>query len=418
MLSMPRATVMRTVLCGGALVLTLASCQREQQDSLDPDLTRIFGNGYQDASPVICRVGDLEITQAEMERRYDELPQGLRSRYSGPDWERRFLRYMIDEALLVQEAFKRKLHRDPVVAQHLISQRRATLKMALTEMNLLAGKKPTEEQIRQHFELNKEKYLREGQMHARVIICPTRDVAYRAYNTVRMEPGDDAVFTRAVATFSVNLETVKQAGDLGWFTRQGFIPAMPYGQEFADTIWDWETGLHEPVLINGQWHVVEILDKTYERPLSLQEARDLVIKDLEPLLRDEEIAAFLREARKSTPIEYFGAYQLGQGHSDKELFDRARIASTPEQKIDLYNLILEDYPESDYTAATLFLLGNLYLDVWGDYPLAGRYFGRLCREYPESEYYADARYIMDNMRRPDFVKPQSVEDLKQKSGEQ
>ncbi|MFH1842701.1 MAG: peptidyl-prolyl cis-trans isomerase [bacterium] len=414
MITSRRFTLPAALLLLGVLAVCGTSCRQEtEQSSGLPDWSGIFGNGYADHSPVICRVGDLEITQNDMDRRYEELPPALMSRFSGQGWEMRFLRYMVEEALLTQEAVNRKLFLEPGVSQRLISQYRTALKAALRDHYLMEGFEPTEEQIVTYYEQNQADYRREGKIHARHIPCQSREAAQDAYNQImELEAEEPNVFIRLVASFSTNQKSAVQAGDLGWFTVQGFIPALTYGEAFATTIWDWPIDVHPPVEIGGEWHVIEILDKDFDRPMALEEARDRVLSDLVPVLQEELVEEWLRATKLATDIEYFGDFRPGGGLTDRELFERAWYANTPEQKIDIYKLLIEDYPDSEWTDDALFMIANVYMDTWSDVRLTSRYLNRLVKDYPESELYDDAVYIRDNLNSPSFRKPVDIDDLR------
>jgi len=401
-------------LLSAALLATLAvvplACGRQGAGEAggDPDLGRLYGTGFKDNTPVMCRVGDTEITRGDFDRRYRELPDNLKARFSGEGWEKRFLRYMVDETLLAQEAVRRRLYRDPEVSQALIADRRAILVNAFRDRELIKDLAPTEDQIKQYFERNRAAYVMQGTVQARHIQARDRQSAFAAYDALRQ----GRPFATVVALASVNEMSSKLAGDLGWFNKGGYIPAIPYGKQFSETVWDWPIGLHEPVQINGDWHVVEILRREQERPLTLAEARDRVISELTPLVKQQRLSEFLRQAKRDARVEYFGAYQPGQGRSPVELLRAAQLAKTPEQQIDILQMILEDYPESDAVDDALFLLANVYLDAWSDVPFASQVLDRLVTEHPESEYREQAQYLLDNLGNPDFLRPKSLEDLR------
>ena len=395
------------------LALVAASCEEQRQDAAGPARDRaVFGTGYIDQSPVIAKVGELKITQQDLDLRYEELPPDIRKRFDGEGWEFRFLRYMVDEALLVQEAERRRLELDPRVSQMLISQRRHVLKSAMRDYELMKDKEPTEEDLREYFELNRDKYQREGFLHVRHIACQSREAANACYDQIRQNPGDERTWGMMVAQYSTNYESAKQMGDLGWFSREGFLPAMPYGKDFARAIWDWKLGLHEPALIGGEWHVIDVLERELERPLTFAEARDRVVQDFLPDWQRLQADELLREVKGSTPIEYFGAYRPGDGKTPKELFERAWYAGTPDQKLDYYGLLVQDFPEDELADDALFMMANIHLDTWSDVPIANRLLLRLVNEYPHSELYDDAQYMLEHMRDPNFRKPRSIEDLK------
>lgn len=398
-----------------ALAVVPLACGRQGGGAAggDPDLGRLYGTGFKDNTPVMCRVGNVEITRGDFDRRFQELPDNLKARFSGEGWERRFLRYMIDETLLAQEAIRRRLDRDPQVAQALIADRRSILVNAFRDRELIKDLAPSEDQIKQYFERNHSAYVMQGTLQARHVQARDRQSAFAAYDALRQ----GRPFPTVVALGSVNEMSSKLAGDLGWFNKGGYIPAIPYGKQFSETVWDWPIGLHEPVQINGDWHVVEILRREQERPLTLEEARDRVISELTPLVKQQRLDEFLRQAKRDARIEYLGANRPGQGRSPVELLRAAQLAKTPEQQIDILQMILEDYPESDAVDDALFLLANVYLDAWADVPFASQVLDRLVTEHPESEYREQAQYLLENLGNPNFLRPTSLEDLR-KAAEQ
>ena len=395
----------------------LSSCQRPGSGAggAEPDLKRIFGNGFQDASPVLAKVGNLEISRNDFDRRFAELSEKEKKQYTGEGWERRFLRFMTDEALLYKEAQKRNLARDPEIGQILISNQRYVLVNALRERSLGKEAKPTDQELRAYFERNLASFKVLGTLQARHIQCRDRQTAWDAYRAIRAATNPDFEFPRQVGKHSVNAESAKQSGALGWFNKGGFIPAIPYAARFTEAIWDWPMGLHEPVEINGDWHVVELLRREPERTLSFAEARDQVLNALLPMAKQQHIDTFLRQARRAASIEYFGEYAPGRGMNPRDLIRLAQLAPTPEEKLDILTQVLDEFPDSEYVDDAMFLTANVYLDAWADIPFASNYLDELVREHPDSEYVEQARYLLDNMTKPNFGQPRSDAD-RQRSG--
>ncbi len=398
------------------LSCTLFSCQRPGAGGADPDFRRIFGNGFKDVSPVLAKVGDLEISRNDFDRRLAELPEKTRKQYTGEGWEKRFLRFMTDEALLYQEAQKRNIARDPEIGGMLISTQRHILINALRERSLANEAKPTEQELRSYFERTRDSFKVMGALQAQHIQCRDRQTAWEAYRAIRAAVNPAAEFPRQVAKHSVNMVSAKQAGELGWFNKGGFIQAIPSAARFTEVIWDWPMGLHEPVEINGDWHVVELTRRTAERTLTFEEARDQVLNALMPIAKEKHLEGFLRQARRAANIEYFGEYAPGGGMNPRDLVRLAQLAPTPEEKLDILKQVIEEYPESDYVDDALFLAANVYLDAWSNIPFAANYLDDLVREYPDSEYVEQARYLLDNLHKPNFGQPSSASDLQRSGG--
>jgi peptidyl-prolyl cis-trans isomerase C len=411
-----RFTVLTTLAL--ASVVLVACNGASQSDAAKTQSARLeariqgayFGDGTHDPSEIIAEVDGYKITQRMLDIRFEELPKEEKARYQGEDGKRLLARQMVDDLLKAREAERRKLEKLPEAARVLIAQRRITLDTALTN-DLIAGKKPTVEEIRAYYDANKDKYVRLGTMHAAHIECATEAEAKAAYNEAKQE---GAQFARVVAKYSRNEESKKNGGDLGWFNKGGFVPQMPESRLFTTAIWGFEKGLNPPIEIAGKWHVINVYDRQYDRPQSLEEAYDAVVRDMMPSYQNGIVKAWVDDARASAKIEYFGDYRPGKGRTARELLDRAMNLKDPQQKIDLYQLIVEDYPDDELADDALFLAANEALDTWGDRPQASHLLGALLKKYPGSEYAADAKYIIDNMARPGFTKPRSIEDLRAK----
>jgi hypothetical protein len=398
------------------LSCTLSSCQKPGAGGSEPDFKRIFGNGFKDVSPVLAKVGDLEISRNDFDRRLAELPEKTRKQYVGEGWEKRFLRFMTDEALLYQEAQKRNLARDPEIGGMLIATQRHILINALRERSLAKEAIPTDQELRSYFELTRASFEVMGSLQAQHIQCRDRQSAWEAYRAIRAAVNPAAEFPRQVAKHSTNKVSAKQAGELGWFNKGGFIQAIPYAQRFTEVVWDWPMGLHEPVEINGDWHVVELTRRNAGRTLSFEEARDQVRIALLPIAKNKHIENFLRQARRAANIEYFGEYAPGGGVNPRDLIRLAQVAPTPEEKLEIFKQVLEEFPESDSVDDALFLAANVYLDAFSDLPFAANYLDDLIREHPDSEYVDQARFLLENLTKPNFGQPRSAAELQRSGG--
>jgi TolA-binding protein len=145
--------------------------------------------------------------------------------------------------------------------------------------------------------------------------------------------------------------------------------------------------------------------------MTLEEAEFRVKQEMMPSFQDEIKKTFYAEQLGTVGVTYFGRYRPGEGKSDRELFERAFHAKDPSRKQALYELLIEDYPESELVEDSLFMLGDLAFEGLQDIRLAEKYFRRLLTEFPDSEYADDARYILDNLHNPRLRTPTSSEEL-------
>jgi len=402
---LPRALAVSVLV---AAVLGLSSCQQEVSNEASPG--HVYGNGFKDLSPVICRVGDHEITQQDLDMRYKELPQRLQSKFTGKNWERRFLHFMADEIVMYDEAMRRELNQDPVVQQQIITMYRQMMIDAFKVLEVYSDLQPNETEINQYYDQFMHNYVAEGALRLRHIECLDRASAEEAYDALH-GTGLDAQFPYVVAKYSRNIKTAADGGDLGWVNEGGLVRYVQDGKELSQKVWGWELGIHEPVQIGGRWHVIELLQRRNPRQMSVSEVRGQIINDIMPTLQQAVLEERLAEVRSASTIEYLGDYAPGNGRSAEELFQYGVMVNNPEKQIDLFDLIIEDFPDSEYAAKSLFMQANVQLDNWGDVRRARYCLRMLVKEHPDSELRDQAEYMLENMTKMDFTAPKSIEEL-------
>lgn len=399
------------ILSIGAGLFLLASCQKGTETPENFQWQPLFGNGLHDSSPVVATVGDLKITQLDLDLRYDELPPKLKRNYQGEEGQRLLLKEMVEQSLMVMGAVETGLYNDEAVARTLISQRRNTLDSAMRNIGLLKDNQPSEEEIRDFFDKNREQFRQEAMTMARHVECLTKAAADQAYSRL-MKGGLENDFAHVVHDFSKNLETGKNSGELGWFNKGGFVPFIANSDQFTDIAADLERGLHPPFRVGDRWHVVEIINKEYGRPMTYKEAREQVVKAMMPGHQDKIIKDYLREARQRHQVTLQGTFAPGKGMSPETIFARGMALADPQAKLDMFALVVTDFPDNEKADDALFMSAMVALDTWQDRRVAEGFLTRLLEEYPDSELAEDARFLRENLYNPKALSPSSIEELR------
>ncbi len=405
-------SALRRILPLAALLLPvlLVACQeggKQEKFAWQP----LFGDNFKDTTPVVARVAGVEITEQDIDLRLDEMPPNLKSRYSGAEGRRLLLKDMVNQVLMVRGAVDLELYNQREVARTLISQRRSTLDLSMSSIGLLEKAQPTEEDLREFFATNRSRYRQLATVLARHIECDKRADAQAAYERL-LRGGPKDTFPYVVADYSVNPVTRLKSGELGWFNPGGFVPDVTDGQRFTTVAFGLKDGLNPPVEIDGRWHVIEIMRRENERPMTFAEARDQVRQELLPGFQEGVIQDYLRQARVTYPVETFGAYAPGGGLTAEQIFARAMTLPDGENKVELFMLIVSDFPGSDRVDDALFMAAQVYLDLWGDTRSAGRCLKDLTTQFPQSELVDDATYLLENLDNPSALLPQSIEELR------
>ena len=405
-------SVLRRILPIAALLLPLllAACQggdKQKEFQWQP----LFGDNFTDTTPVVARVAGVEITEQDIDLRLDELPPNVKSRYNGAEGRRLLLKDMINQVLMARGAVDLKLYNQREVARTLISQRRSTLDLAMRGVGLLEKAQPAEEDLQAFFAANRARYRQLGSVMAQHIECRNRTDAQAAYDRLLRGEFKDK-FPYVVADYSVNETTRKNGGELGWFNEGGFVPGIPDAARFTKVAFGLADGINPPVEIGGRWHVIEILRRENERPMTFAEARDQVKQDMMPGFQEGVVQDYLRQARVTYPVQTYGDYAPGGGLSADQIFARAMAMADSQTKIDLFMLVVSDFPESERVDDALFMAAQVYIDLWGDTRSAARCLTELTEKYPESELVDDARYMLENLDNPAALHPQSIEELR------
>lgn len=391
--------------------LALAACQEGASSNSEFEWQPVFGDQGNDISPVIARVAGVEITEEDLDLRFDELPPKLQRRYDGEEGRLLLLKNMVEQVLMVRGAIDLEIYNQREVARTIISQRRSTLDQAMRRFGIHDRGEPTIEQLQAHFMSNRDRYRVAGRVLARHVETLNRADADRAYE--RLESGTHGnQFPYVVADLSINEQTKELDGSLGWFIKGGFVPNVLNSNLISTLFYDLPDGLNPPLRVGDHWHVVEIVRREQPRPQTFNEARDQVAQEYLPLFREQQLAEYLASARLKYPAELMGKYAPGRGVSDRSLFERAVLITDPEMRLDVLLLIVDDYPESEFADDALYLAAHATMDRWGDQRQTTLYLTRLIEEYPDSEMVEDARYLLENMGNPNAWAPKSIEDLR------
>ncbi len=394
-------------------ILAVAGCRQQAGGSFG--WKPLFGDLTKDTTPVLAKVGDVEITQADLEQFIDEQPARVKPEFAGPEGERVALRRMTEQALMVMGAVDRKLYNDTDVARSLVMQRRLTLDKAMRQYGLLRGAKPTEAEMRAYYEKNINHFKQVGMVRARHIEVATKADADRAWARLRsFEKSKDRKddWEHVCEDFTINEKTKKLSGDAGWMGEGTPVPLLDNGMEFSKAVFNMPVGFNPPIRLGDHWHIVQISHREFERNSSFEEAKDAVKNEMMPDFQDAIIKDYLKSARAKYGVTLEGRFAPGQGMTAQQLFERAMLNKDMARRIELLTMIADDFPESDRADDALFMAGNVAIENDPDLNVGRQLMERLIADYPKSELADDAQVILDNLDNPKFLNPTSIEDIK------
>ena len=238
---------------------------------------------------IAARVGDTVITVGEVRREAAarELVEDATMLHpAAPDFQRT-LGDLVDQRLLALEAARRRLQDDAEARRRLAAAQERILGNILVETAV--SEAVTEDAVRRVFEEQRRLAPAEIELRARHILVETREEA----DEVSRLLAEGADFAQLAARVSQDPATRFEGGDLGYFTREGILPA------FAEIAFELEPGeVSAPFETEYGWHVVTVTDRRRQPRPGLEERRGDIVR----FLTLQGIDALLSDIRDTYPV--------------------------------------------------------------------------------------------------------------------
>lgn len=195
------------------------------------------------------------------------------------------LEQLIDQRLLALEARRRDLHRTPEARRQLALAEERILGNVLVETTLENA--VTEETIQRIYAEQIRLIPRDIEVRARHILVNSRAEAVAV--KAQLEAGWD--FAQLAVAVSQDNATRLEGGDMGYFSRQGILPAFGAVAFATD-----EGAISEPFRSEFGWHVLTVVDRRRQPPPALETLRANIVRyytfdQLETLIGDLRSAA-------------------------------------------------------------------------------------------------------------------------------
>lgn len=253
-------------------------------------LTPAVPTQAQPADPVLAVVNGAPIKKSDLEAAHQALPEQYRQVPLEQIFEP-LLERVIDGRLLLTEAEKRDLAKDPEVQAEIARARNDVLRDSLVEQAIETSTTP--ERLQAVYDaLKSQPGFAYEEVHARHILLPDEAAAREVIK--QLQNGAD--FAELAKAKSTDPSAQSNAGDLGYFRREAMVP------EFAEAAFKIEPGTigQDPVKSPFGWHVIKVEDRRQKVPSFAEK---------EPELREqvarEAVTALLAEMREGAAIERF-----------------------------------------------------------------------------------------------------------------
>lgn len=351
-----------------------------------------------DTSEVLFRIGSETLTRADVQRRLEELPEGVRANFTTPEGRQQLLDRMVEERVWLLAAEKNGVPERPKVQQQLVQQRRdLIIRTYLTEM-MATSPAPGDSELRVFYDAHLAEYTIPASVSVRHIQTRTRLEATRVLGFARAKLDWNKLCMR----YSSDSLTRGNGGNLGSVTHDGQFAILGREPALAESAFTLRTGgIGGPYRTERGWHVIKVDESTPEGVRGFDQMRGVILRQMSSQRSQDYYKGKLDEARKSLGVASDSVAikrYVSQKKPARDMFKEAQEKGTPEERIAAYRQLLADYPDSDVSAQAAFMVGFLYSEELKNYDQAEQAFRMLLDRYPASELAASAKWMVEHMR--------------------
>jgi parvulin-like peptidyl-prolyl isomerase len=359
----------------------------------------------EDGGRVLATVAGQPVTEHDLEVELQSIPSHTRGQYEGVSGRQRLLDQVIQRKLVRLEALDLGLDEDPEVNERLENFKERLLTDAWNRYLLENLPEPTEEDMQEYFDAHSDEFVVQARVNASWMLLPTKEEAEKAYQ--RILQGEK--FT-AVAR-EVNIDDCTKADDglLGYFSPDGYVRCIGKNPEFNARAFSMEAGdVSKPFPWDGKWALLRVHEKTTQRPMPYNKARERIRARLKPTLTDSLMQAQYARLRSKFNVDnMYSPEQELAGKSADELMRLATDSTNPLDKITYYEVLLQKYPRYERADEAQFMIGFVYSEQLRDKENARKAYQAMLANYPDSQIRDSATYMLQNLEKldmPEFEK--------------
>jgi peptidyl-prolyl cis-trans isomerase C len=247
--------------------------------------------------PVLAIVNGKPISQNEFDHRWAELTPELREHYSRAGGRGRFLDDLISRELLVQEARRRGVDRNPALRDRIELMKEQMLVDDLLQQGLGQPVEITDAELDAYVSQHRELMPPENQIYAAHIVVDSPAAARQ----VKRQLDRGASFETLATRFSTDKATRAQGGDLGPYRPGSAEP------EVESVMLNLKPGMiSEPIKTDTGYRLIKVLRRESPDPQVVQAVREQLRRELRAEKRLQQYVDFVGRLRANAVIRKEG----------------------------------------------------------------------------------------------------------------
>ncbi len=201
----------------------------------------------------VATVNGKNISDAEVSKFFAPMLRGQDFKTLSDDQKKALIQQYIVQDLIIQDAKKQNLEKDPLYAKELDRAKEVIL-VNIYQEKILNAVKIDSAKIKAFYEQNKDKYVQPARVQAKHILVATEKEAKDIINVLKGLKGKDldAKFSELAKEKSIDPGSKDQGGELGWFDQSTMV------KPFTDAAFALKNGTitTTPVKTNFGYHVL------------------------------------------------------------------------------------------------------------------------------------------------------------------
>lgn len=241
---------------------------------------------------VLAIVNGSELTEKDINRTLLRFPQETQEHYKTEEGKKQFLDQMINFELIYAHALDSDMKKDPdYIEQVELIEKDVLIQIGVK--NIMSSVDTTEEEIKKYYEDNSEMFKSDETASAKHILVDDLE----QMKEIKLEITNGMSFEEAATKYS-KCPSSAQGGSLGSFSRGKMVP------EFEDAAFKLQVGeISEPVKTQFGYHLIQLDEKTPQGSKSLEESKEIIVKNLLNQKQNEKYVSSITELRNKYTVE-------------------------------------------------------------------------------------------------------------------
>lgn len=244
--------------------------------------------------PILAKVGNATITQADYDREFKSLPEYAQQLFSDEQGKEKFLNEIVNKEMLYQEALKKGLEKTPEFQKKLEEFKKLTLVTELFENEILSKAKISDQELKDYYDKHKEEFIPTIQIKASHILVKTEDEAKKVLD--RLKKGEK--FGDIANAVSIDTGSAKKGGDLGYFSKGQMVPEFEKAAASLNV-----DDISVPVKTQFGYHIIKVTDKKKGTPVEFDKIRDMISQRLSGEKQKGAFDLYITELKKNYKVE-------------------------------------------------------------------------------------------------------------------